>query len=143
MFGYDARKILKNFKFSFEIHEWNRINISKIAISCDIGIIPINLNDIKASYKSENKLIFMWKVGLPVIASATPAYKHTMKLARVQMYAKNTKDWINILNSFYKSNSNKSCDHKKRINNLIKKKYSTKKTVNNWSKVFQSIGFKV
>ena len=59
----------------------------------------------------------MWKIGLPVIVSATPSYKHVMKLARVEMYAKNTEDWINILNSFYKSKGNKNYDYKKNINN--------------------------
>jgi hypothetical protein len=143
LFGFDVKKITKKFKFSFEVHEWNRVDVSKIAVSCDIGIIPINLNDVKATYKPENKLIFMWKIGLPVIVSATPSYKHVMKLAKVEMYAKNTKDWINILNSFYKSKSKKNYNYKKRINNLMKKNYSTKKIVNSWSKVFQSVGFKV
>lgn len=143
MFGFDAKNIVKDFKFSFEIHEWNCIEISKIAITCDIGIIPINLNNLKASYKSENKLIFMWKIGLPVVASATFAYKDVMKLARVKMYAKNTHDWINILNSIYKSNDNKFYQYKQRVDKLIKQKYSTEKLVNDWSKVFKFVGFKV
>ena len=143
MFGFDAKKIVKNFKFSFEIHEWDSVEISKIAITCDIGIIPINLDNIKASYKSENKLIFMWKIGLPVVASATIAYKNVMELARVKMYAKNFNDWINILNNIYKTNNNKYSEYKKRVDKLIKKKYSTKKLVNDWSEVFKSVGFKV
>lgn len=143
MFGFDTKKIVKDFKFSFEIHEWNKVDISKIAISCDIGIIPINLNDIKASYKPENKLIFMWKMGLPVVVSATPSYKDVMKLARVEMYAKNIKDWISILNNFYNSKDNKHYDYKKRVDNLIKKKYSTAKLVNSWLKIFKSVGFKL
>jgi len=143
LFGFDVKKITKKFKFSFEVHEWNRVDVSKIAVGCDIGIIPIDLNDVKAIYKPENKLIFMWKIGLPVIVSATPSYKHVMKLARVEMYAKNNKDWINILNSFYKSKGKKNYNYKKRINNLMKKNYSTKKIVNSWSKVFKSVGFNV
>ena len=143
MLGYNVKKIVKNFKFSFELHEWNRVEISKIAISCDIGIIPLDLNNLKARYKPDNKLIFMWKTGLPVVASATHAYKDVMKLARVKMYAHDINDWISILNKFYNLKSDKLYDYKSRINKLVKKNYSKKKLVKNWSKVFKSVGFKL
>jgi hypothetical protein len=144
MLGFNAKNIAKNFKFSYKIYEWDKVEVSKIAASCDIGIIPLNLNDIKASYKPENKLIFMWKIGLPVITSATAAYKNTMKLAGVRMYAKDTQDWINILNNFYKLKNYKHFDcYKKKVSKLIKKKYSAARLVYSWSKVFKSIGFKI
>jgi hypothetical protein len=143
MFGFDIKNIVKDFKFSFEIHEWNKVEISKIATSCDIGIIPIDLNETKASYKSKNKLIFMWKMGLPVVVSATPSYKNVMKLAKVEMYAENIKDWISILNNFYKSKDNKHYYYKKRVDNLIQKNYSTAKLVNSWLESFKSVGFKI
>jgi hypothetical protein len=144
MFGFNAKNIAKDFKFSYKIYEWRKVEVSKIAASCDLGIIPLNLNDIKASSKPENKLIFMWKIGLPVIASATAAYKNTMKLAGVRMYAKHTQDWINILNNFYKLKNYKYIDcSKKRVNKLIKKNYSTARLAYSWSKVFKSVGFKI
>ena len=143
MSGFNIDRIVKKFQFSFEIHDWNKVEISKIATSCDIGIIPINLSNLKARSKPDNKLIFMWKTGLPVVASATPAYKEVMKLAKIKMYAKNFKDWINILNNFHKSSSNKHHDYKQRVDRIIKKNYSKAKLVNNWSKVFRSVGCKV
>jgi hypothetical protein len=143
MLGYNVKKVVNNFKFSFELYEWNKVEISKIAISCDIGIIPLDLNNLKARYKPDNKLIFMWKTGLPVVASATPAYKDVMKLARVRMYANDINDWISILNNFYKLKNNKLDDYKSRIDKLVKKNYSKKKLVNSWSKVFKSVGFKL
>ena len=140
LYEINVKKIVKNFKFSFEIHEWNRVEISKIAVTCDIGIIPIDLNNIRANYKSQNKLIFMWKIGLPVVVSATPSYKNTMKFFKIKMFAKTTQDWINILNNFYKFKNNKLHNSKKRVDEMIKKHYSKKKLLSDWSKVFKSLG---
>lgn len=143
LFNYNVKKIVKKFKFSFEVHEWGKVEISKIATSCDIGVIPIKLNNRTASNKSVNKLVFMWKMGLPVVVSATPAYRDIMKLARLKMYAKNIYDWINILNNFYKLNDDKHISNKKkRVDALIKKNFSKRKLIKDWSEVFQSVGFK-
>lgn len=142
LINFDSKKISKNFKFSFEIHEWRKVEIYKIAMKCDIGIIPIDLDNIYSSYKPENKLVFMWKLGLPVVTSSTQAYKKTMKLAKINMYAKDAVDWIKVLNNFYKFNHKKRLDYKKKVEILIKKNYSKQKLIDDWSNIFKSVGFK-
>lgn len=62
----------------FQLVEWSQFSVKAIASHCDLGIIPLTLSDPLASNKPENKLLIMWRLGLPVVASATPAYSRVM-----------------------------------------------------------------
>ena len=42
-----------------------------LVTEADIAVIPIDLSDPVAQAKPENKLMILWRLGMPVIASAT------------------------------------------------------------------------
>ena len=49
--------------------------MNRIAISCDIGIIPLPMDGSMNFWKPENKLIHMWRMCLPTITSPIPSYE--------------------------------------------------------------------
>ena len=57
------------------LYEWNEQTFSIIGTACDMAIIPIPLNKPLYAGKPENKLLLFWKMGVPVVVSATPAYE--------------------------------------------------------------------
>ena len=59
---------------SIVIIPWALDSLVEYAAKSEFAIIPINKADKFAFYKSENKLLSMWHLGLPVIFSDTPAY---------------------------------------------------------------------
>ncbi len=59
---------------SIVIIPWALDSLVEYAAKSEFAIIPINKTDKFAFYKSENKLLSMWHLGLPVIFSDTPAY---------------------------------------------------------------------
>lgn len=61
-----------------KLTEWSQFGVKAIASHCDLGIIPMSLSDPLARNKPENKLLIMWRLGLPVLTSATPAYLRAM-----------------------------------------------------------------
>ena len=74
----DNLKNLEGLCENIIFHEWDNETYSSILVSCDLAIIPINLNSKMASGKPENKLIHFWKMGMPVITSNTKSYKRVM-----------------------------------------------------------------
>ncbi len=60
------------------LSEWNPVSVRAIAGLCGLAMIPLRLDDPLYSAKPENKLLIMWRLGLPTIVSATPAYSRTM-----------------------------------------------------------------
>ncbi|MDA1354604.1 MAG: hypothetical protein O3A01_09125, partial [bacterium] len=69
-----ARKVFNSVK----LHIWDESTWSDIIRNCDLAVIPIDLSDSFAFGKPENKLLLFWRMGMPVITSATPAYLRAM-----------------------------------------------------------------
>jgi glycosyltransferase involved in cell wall biosynthesis len=88
-----AKCIYKNIIFQ----EWNEETFADFVCSCDLAIIPLNLSDPFASGKPENKLLLFWRMGVPVVTSASPAYARAMKSAGMNYAVKDENDWTKIL----------------------------------------------
>lgn len=73
----EARRVFSRTRF----HPWSESGLALVAGECDLGVIPIDLDDPFVAGKPENKLLLMWRLGLPVLASATPAYLRAMAAA--------------------------------------------------------------
>jgi hypothetical protein len=66
-------------KVDFTVSQWHPRLVRAIASHCDLGLIPIDHKRPLYRAKPENKLCLMWRLGLPVVASATPAYARVME----------------------------------------------------------------
>jgi len=84
---------VKQFAFDFEIVEWSLDSVARSLTSCDIGIAPLPHD----SYKSSNKVVTYWAVGLPVVASPTYEYSQVIVHGENGFIAKDTKDWERLL----------------------------------------------
>lgn len=85
------------------LYEWNEELFSKIATSCDLAVVPIPLEKSIYAGKPENKLVLFWRMGLPVITSATPAYATAMRGAGLDMTCKNSTDWYYLLEYYLRN----------------------------------------
>jgi glycosyltransferase involved in cell wall biosynthesis len=80
------------------IHPWTEDTCARILSGCDIGVIPLDMNDPFVSGKPENKLLLMWRIGLPVVCSATPAYVRAMNAAGTpDLACANSDEWLSAL----------------------------------------------
>jgi len=120
------------------LYEWNEIMCSEIISSSDLAIIPIDLNNPLVKGKPENKLLLFWRMGVPVIASATPAYERAMKKAGLNMTCTNNKDWFHMLDKYISSHESRELAGiaGKRI---AEEDYSEEDILRRWDKVFESI----
>jgi hypothetical protein len=138
----DTNKILKNkFKNSKNVFliEWNKENLSRIGKKCDIGIIPvINHHNGMYAHKPANKLHLMWRLGLPVLASPTPAIIRSNEISGINLLCYKKKDWIKFINFFLKNKQDiQMISNKLKI--VVKENFSDDKEFKKWDLVFEKI----
>lgn len=79
------------------VYQWSEEMVSVIATACDIAVIPLPSDRPLESGKSENKLIGFWRMGMPTITSATPAYARTMRAAGQDLACSSQDEWVDAL----------------------------------------------
>jgi len=93
----DIRKIAKNsaptFYENFYFYQWTLDSVDKIANKCDFSIIPLPLDYSMNYWKPNNKLVHMWRMGLPTIVSRIPSYSRAMKYIKHDLCATSIDEW--------------------------------------------------
>ena len=79
------------------IQPWNRERFAALATACDLAVIPIPLDVPFMRGKPENKLVLFWRLGLPAVTSATPAYERAMRAAGLALTCRTDDDWTGKL----------------------------------------------
>ena len=137
-FKKKTENLFKGCKFSYEIIPWEISTFSKEISKADLAIIPINQKDKLSWNKPENKLILFWKIGIPVITSATPAYHKVFDRIKSDLTCSDDYEWMNKLNLFIKSEINVK-EHMNTISMYLDAEHNKDTILNNWDKIFNSI----
>lgn len=87
------------------VYPWNPFAVSQLAAGADLGVIPMHRDSAIHWAKPENKLLLMWRLGLPVLTSPTPAYRRTMAAAGLQMTCDNEQEWVDQLGAYLQDES--------------------------------------
>jgi hypothetical protein len=77
---------------------WTLQNLVESAEASEIAIIPLNLSIPMQSLKPENRLLIMWRLGLPCLTSPSPAYIRVSREAGVSSVSNNLTEWFENLN---------------------------------------------
>lgn len=75
------------------IKPWSVSNVIEEARNSCISILPLKPSNPLSSLKPENRLLIMWRLGLPCITSPTLAYNRVMKEAEVLGICSTFEDW--------------------------------------------------
>ena len=89
----DTLDVVRQLCARVTLHEWSERTCAGIFCGCDAAVIPLDLADPFAAGKPENKLLLLWRMGLPAIASASPAYARAMTAAGLDLVCANDGDW--------------------------------------------------
>jgi glycosyltransferase involved in cell wall biosynthesis len=126
---------------SVRLHPWDEKTCAQVIPACDLAVIPIDLSDSLVTGKPENKLLLLWRLGMPVVTSATPAYKRAMKLAGTEGLACRTEgEWVAALERMMDDESLRR-DTGVRGRTLAETHYSESQMLARWDSVFASLGF--
>lgn len=135
----DSLSVVEGLCKNICFHNWDDQTYSSIITKCDFAIIPINETSPTAKNKPENKLINLWKMGMPVIASPIDSYERVMNQSGVNLLCSSDSEWLKALKEL--SNSE---DFRERIGERVKKYteryYSKGVVLSQWDNLFASVG---
>ena len=120
------------------LHEWSQEVLPAVATTCDLAVIPIPLENRLLAGKPENKLILFWRMGLPVVTSATPAYRRTMAAAGLDMTCRTDEDWTRMLER-YMDDEVARCAAGQRGREYASRTYTEENLLRRWGDVFSSV----
>ena len=86
------RKLGANYQRS-KIIPWNVDNLVAAAQDASCAIIPIDVSGALQNLKPENRLLIMWRLGLPCLTSPSPAYIRTATSAGTDTICLTSEDW--------------------------------------------------
>jgi glycosyltransferase involved in cell wall biosynthesis len=132
-----ARKVFDAVRF----HAWDEPTCSEVIRSCDLAVIPIDLSDPFVTGKPENKLLLLWRMGMPVVTSATPAYLRAMRDAGLEGLAcRDQEEWMAAIERMI---GDESLRHEAGVRGRIfaETHYSEEALLARWDAVFDSLGF--
>jgi|688.fasta_scaffold141327_2 glycosyltransferase involved in cell wall biosynthesis len=125
-------KLFPKSKNSVNVHEWEIEKLIELAKECDIGIIPINVEDKFALLKPENKLLSMWILGLPTLVSRTPAYERVLLKAGLGFCLVSDEDWYEKI-QFLRNNDRFRKEILEKANRYLSENHSRDILVEKWS----------
>ena len=133
-----AKKILPDVHF----HEWKESDCADIICSCDLAVIPLALTDPFAAGKPENKLLLFWRMAMPVVTSASPAYVRAMQAAGMQLTPNTEAGWVSAIERLLVD------EPARREAGTLGKAYTERafseaSLLARWDAVFASLGFAV
>jgi hypothetical protein len=89
----ECRKKAPDLAPQFYFYQWNEQMFPVVATACDFAVIPIPLDNTFGMYKPENKLVLMWRMGIPTIVSATPSYADAMSRVECDLACADDAQW--------------------------------------------------
>jgi glycosyltransferase involved in cell wall biosynthesis len=140
--GYiDTRQFLARHFANAIFHPWDEQTMAKIITRCDIALIPIDLDNPFTRGKPENKLLLLWRLGMPVVVSATPAYNRAMANVGTSEFAcSNDDDWMSAL---ARLGTDETLRHEVGVRGraYAENSHSAEAILSRWDRVFQSLGY--
>ncbi len=135
---YRTADVIKKFFDNVYFYEWNETMLAKIITTCDLAFIPLKLDDPFDAGRPENKLFLFWRMGVPAVVSATPAYMRAMKGAGLNMACRDEKEWIEVLEK-YILDEDARAEAGKLGRSFVETNYNEEKILSHWDSVFKSI----
>lgn len=141
--AYDTLSAFKGFRCDVHLHEWERDSFASDIRAADVAILPIDPNNRFAMGKPENKLVMLWKLGMPVIASATPAYARAMRGAGLDSICGTPADWQEQLEWALGSPPAELERKAAKGRAFAEQSYGWEEFVRPFDQAFRSIGFEI
>lgn len=77
----DTQDFVDGWPVPVMLYQWHLRTMPAIAQACDVALVPMDLDDPFSRGKPENRLRVFWRLGVPVLASASPAHRRAVSRA--------------------------------------------------------------
>jgi len=127
----------ENFK-NISLNSWDLKNLVRASASSTIGILPVNISNPIQRMKPENRLLIMWRLGLPVVASPLQSYSRISKLTKIDLVADSIDEWGTKLLDLFK-NPDLAEDHVSKGQLYLDEFHSEEILLRKWDRVFENL----
>ena len=131
----NSKKKLESYYQNIKFYNWSHINLISAVGRSRLGIIPLDKSDLFMFTKPENKLVFMWFMGLPAITSKTNSYCMLENQIGFN-FTVNNYDWNPYIDKFINSENN-YIELSQHIRNFAINNYSDYKIKKRWLNAFE------
>jgi glycosyltransferase involved in cell wall biosynthesis len=120
------------------VYQWSVEMLSVIATACDLAVIPLPLDRPLLRGKPETKLVGFWRMGIPTVASATPAYVRTMRAAGQDLHCPSEEAWVDtLLRLIEDEEARRGAGRRGRA--FADRHYGDERLLEAWDRVFESL----
>jgi hypothetical protein len=117
---------------------WTPKNLVECAKASSIAMIPIDLLVPMQKLKPENRLLIMWRLGLPCLTSPSPAYIRVSQQAGVIAVCNTLEEWFLNLNRLL-SDPSFAYDEIMAGQNYLRENHSQTILLKKWDLAFESV----
>ncbi len=117
---------------------WNPVNLVSFAKKSALSIIPIDLSVPMQLLKPENRLLIMWRLGLPCLTSGSPAYQRVATKAGVSAVCKTSDEWF-LKTSQILEDSKYAKDEILKGQDYLRENHTREILLQKWDSVFESV----
>ena len=130
--------ILKSASSYSKIIPWSIKNLVEQAMLSDVAVIPIDLSKPIQYLKPENRLLIMWRLGLPCLTSPSPAYIRVAKTAKVDSVCNSPTEWQSKIAEILE---NQDCAEENATlgQAYLKEFHNTEILLERWDRAFESV----
>jgi hypothetical protein len=123
---------------NYSISQWSIDSLIQNAKNSDIAVLPLNIKKSMNFYKAENRLLIMWRLGLPVLVSPVLSYKRIMSEINTIGICNNSSDFNNIISDLL-HREEELLNQVYEGRNYMSKYHTDEILIHKWNKVIESI----
>jgi len=122
----------------FTLTSWSIPNVISSATNSLVSIIPLDPGNVLNPLKPENRLLIMWRLGLPCLTSSTLAYERVMRDAGLNSICRSDDEWQSKLEEFIYSPSVRR-ENVQKGQAYIHEKHNETETLKRWDRAVESV----
>lgn len=132
------QKDLSEIRNLVKVIPWSIDNLIECGEASTIAMIPIDLDIPMQKLKPENRLLIMWRLGLPCLTSPSPAYVRVSQQAGVIAACNTTEEWVENLDRLL-TDPGFAFNEIVAGQNYLREYHNQKILLEKWDNAFQSV----
>ena len=122
----------------FNLLEWSLENVLESSISSHLSLLPLDPHKSLNHLKAENRLLMMWRIGLPALVSPSLAYSRVMSETQINGVCSSPLEWQEKILQMI-DNPDLCKQSVERGQQYIRETHSKRKLLKAWDQLFESV----
>ena len=123
---------------NFKLTKWNLELVVEAASRSHISVLPLDPLGTLNPLKAENRLLMMWRIGLPTLASPSLAYLRVMRDTQIDGICRDSNEWQIKITELMESVELRQ-ESVEKGQQYIRDTHSKKKLLESWDILFESV----